>query len=211
MTTSQTTQPLLARAWADGYLPSPERFDEIVTKACEHRPWFNDYVWDNELLKRTIVIKYLADTYTNGRVWEVWRNEEICGILLVERVNMGVDAYFHAIFFDRQLAGKFQPSCTSSRSGCSARLASDPKLLTARGALSSGARTCGRGSGTTPCCFPSRRTSSRPWKRNLWLVLSSLLASVQPLAPLAVSSAAAKLSAHPPLFQGSLIPHSNSC
>jgi hypothetical protein len=106
MTTSQTTQPLLARAWADGYLPSPERFDEIVTKACEHRPWFNDYVWDNELLKRTIVIKYLADTYTNGRVWEVWRNEEICGILLVERVNMGVDAYFHAIFFDRQLAGK---------------------------------------------------------------------------------------------------------
>ena len=97
---------LIARAWSDDYMPSPERFDDIVTAATAHRPWFNDYAWDNDLLKRTIVIRYLAEAFANGRVWEVWRNDALVGILLVDRVNYGSDAYLHAIFFDRQLAGK---------------------------------------------------------------------------------------------------------
>lgn len=98
--------PLLARAWADDYLPTQEQFSAIVDKCMDHRPWFNDYVWDEELLKRTLVIQHLSQAYANGRIWEVWKNDAICGILLVDRVNVGTDAYFHAIFFDHQLAGK---------------------------------------------------------------------------------------------------------
>jgi hypothetical protein len=50
----------------------PERFHYIVEQCCEHRPWFDDYTWEDPALKRTAVIGYLVDAFSNGRLWEVF-------------------------------------------------------------------------------------------------------------------------------------------
>lgn len=37
---------------------------------------------------------------------EVWQNDTLCGILLVDRIDPGVDARCHLVFFDDDLASK---------------------------------------------------------------------------------------------------------
>lgn len=49
---------------------------------------------------------YWLVTHPQHLVWEVWRGEELVGILLLHRITPKVDALLHFVFFDRNLVGK---------------------------------------------------------------------------------------------------------
>lgn len=101
---------LLAIAWDQTYNPQyfPEKFELIVNKCCEHRPWFPDYWWEDERIRRTVVVQTLSSSYIDGRVWEVLRDGELLGILLVNDLRAALDAQCHFIFFDHELRSKRQ-------------------------------------------------------------------------------------------------------
>lgn len=86
------------------------KFLEIVERCCDHRPWFSDHLWENAALRRTEVIKYLADAAGGGKLWEVYHADAqgivLTGIMLLNRVNFKIDAYCHFLFFDHNLRGK---------------------------------------------------------------------------------------------------------
>jgi hypothetical protein len=86
------------------------KYLEIVERCCDHRPWFNDYVWDNPGLRRIAVRDYLADAVANGKLWEVYKAKadsiSLAGIMLLNRLSFKMDAYCHFLFFDHDLGGK---------------------------------------------------------------------------------------------------------
>lgn len=78
----------------------------ILDRACEHRPWFPDHIWNDPPSRRSSARAYLADTFSNGRVWEVWRGNSLLGILLLTDVEPGMNAQCHFLFFDHELRNK---------------------------------------------------------------------------------------------------------
>jgi RimJ/RimL family protein N-acetyltransferase len=51
---------------------------------------------------------YLASTLTDprNRVWEVWSDSQLVGVLLLTRIQPRLDALAHFAFFDRRLTGR---------------------------------------------------------------------------------------------------------
>ena len=91
----------------------PLKLLHILDKVCDHRPWFNDYQWEDVDLRYRIARKYLADGIMNGKLWEVHalqedKPSELVGIILANQVNYYMDALCHFIFFDHKLASKRQ-------------------------------------------------------------------------------------------------------
>jgi hypothetical protein len=110
--------PLVARPFNPSH---PEKIAYILDKCCEHRPWFDDRIWEDYRVRREAANKYLADTAVAGLlitrgtkaeghplVWEVWRADNLLGILLLTDVQAGTSAVAHFIFFDRKLKDKIQ-------------------------------------------------------------------------------------------------------
>lgn len=98
---------IIARAWGTSYMPDPNAFSEIVELCLQHRPWFDDLLWNGPAdEKRTAVIGHLSKAFSTGRIWSVLREGACVGILLLEQVRPHRDALAHFIFFDRQLRNK---------------------------------------------------------------------------------------------------------
>jgi len=89
------------------FTPFPvEKFEHIVTKCTAHRPWFHDYLWKDDAMRRQAVIAYLADAFNAGKIWECWRGDALVGILLVNELTPFLSARCHFLFFDSRLADK---------------------------------------------------------------------------------------------------------
>ena len=89
----------------------PMKLLHILDKVCDHRPWFNDWQWNDKEIRYAAARSYLADALLNGKLWEVYaisedKPSEITGILMLNRVNLNSDAYCHFVFFDHELASK---------------------------------------------------------------------------------------------------------
>lgn len=54
--------------------------------------------------RRTIIAATLVDP--SNVAWEIWRDAELVGILLLTRIVRGLDALAHLAFFDKKLVGK---------------------------------------------------------------------------------------------------------
>lgn len=91
----------------------PQRFLYILNKCCEHRPWFDDWTWEDEEARRKAVIDYLSEAKRDGKLWEVYNGRELVGILLLNGVRLRMDARCHFVFFDRKLKDK-QDICLST-------------------------------------------------------------------------------------------------
>lgn len=81
---------------------------QVLDKACEHRPWFYDYVWEPPELRREVASAYLSDAMLNGKLWIVLSGADIAGLCILNNVRAGLDAQCHFLFFDRELRNKRQ-------------------------------------------------------------------------------------------------------
>ena len=86
----------------------PTKLSYIIDKCCEHQPWFHDFLWEPYETRRRAATGYLSDAFRSGKVWEVWRESELCGILLINEVVPHIGAKCHFIFFDHELRDKRQ-------------------------------------------------------------------------------------------------------
>jgi len=87
----------------------PMKLLTILDRVSEHRPWFNDFQWEDPEIRRQVSREYLADALAFGKLWEVWKIAEtvdLVGIMLLNRVNYKIDASCHFVFFDRDLQTK---------------------------------------------------------------------------------------------------------
>lgn len=81
-------------------------FTRIVDACCEHRPWFNDYLWENAVERRIAVVTYLREAAQEGVLWVVYHGANPMGIVLLNEVQVHVDAKAHFVFFDHKLMDK---------------------------------------------------------------------------------------------------------
>lgn len=87
----------------------PEKFAWIVSKCCEHRPWFHDPLWlGPELARRELVIRRLLEASWYGKLWETrdLAGGATTGVILFDRLDFPIEAYGHFIFFDHELRNK---------------------------------------------------------------------------------------------------------
>lgn len=85
----------------------PEKLATIVTKCCQHKPWFSQRDWDlGEPHRRTLVLGRLSDAHSKS--WEVYKGSELVGLLTADEIVPHQDARTHVIFFDRELRDKRQ-------------------------------------------------------------------------------------------------------
>ena len=73
----------------------PDKLAYILDKCCEHRPWFDDRIWDDYRVRREAANKYLSKTFVNGYVWEVWRADNLLGILLFQDIQFQLSIEFN--------------------------------------------------------------------------------------------------------------------
>lgn len=85
---------------------SLDRWSLLLDKVCEHRPWFDDVAWADPSKKRAVAASYLGDGILHGILWEVWRGDELTGIILLNQLTLGRDGTAHFVFFDHKLADK---------------------------------------------------------------------------------------------------------
>lgn len=85
----------------------PEKLSTILDACVKHDPWFHDFL-DTPEKKREAVSAYLADAFSYGKLWEVWRDNELVGIMMLNEVVPFLDARCHFLFFDGKLADKAQ-------------------------------------------------------------------------------------------------------
>jgi hypothetical protein len=88
------------------FSPEPEKFSALVSMCCAHRPWFHDYIYEDPQVRREAVIAYLADAYNNGKLFEVWKQETLVGVILFNEMVPFIDTRAHFIFFDSKLSDK---------------------------------------------------------------------------------------------------------
>lgn len=79
-----------------------EKLRVILGAALEHPQWFGV----ESTAEHRAEAAYWLLTQPNHLTWEVWRGEELVGILLLWRITPKVDALFHFAFFDANLVGK---------------------------------------------------------------------------------------------------------
>jgi len=92
-------------------LRTPERLALIIEKLAEHRPWFDDRVWENREARVKVTNRYIIDAAQDGAFWEIWkgwRDAELVGVALLNQVDLYNSAQCHFVFFDRKLADKQQ-------------------------------------------------------------------------------------------------------
>lgn len=92
---------------------NPMRLNYIIDKCMEHRPWFDDYTWDDANARRMAIIRYLAVAWREGKLWEVYDGKDLVGVLLLNEIRYRIDALCHFVFFDHKLADK-QALCLST-------------------------------------------------------------------------------------------------
>ena len=104
-----TTAPVVTTLAVPFTPAPPEKFSAIVEACSKHRPWFHDFLWNSgpEVVRQT-VIAHLADAFSNGKLWEVWRGSDLVGILLINELVPFIDARCHFLFFDSKLSDKEQ-------------------------------------------------------------------------------------------------------
>ena len=89
------------------FTPLPiEKFERLVSGCTAHRPWFDDALWENEQTRRETVIAYLSDAHNNGKLFEVWKKDELVGIILFNELVPFRDVRCHFVFLDSQLKNK---------------------------------------------------------------------------------------------------------
>ena len=90
----------------------PFKITHILDEVCKHRPWFSDKLWEDPEVRRSSASAYLADALANGKLFEVHAVDgeviELVGVMLLNRVNYGIDGVCHFIFFDGELQSKRQ-------------------------------------------------------------------------------------------------------
>lgn len=85
----------------------PEKLSGILDKCELHRPWYSDQLWDDVAIRRQATIAYLVDASSNGKLWEVHRDGDIVGLLMLNELTPFVSGRAHMIFFDSKLSDKF--------------------------------------------------------------------------------------------------------
>lgn len=95
------------------FTPLPlEKLERILDASVRHRPWYSDQIWDSgPEYVRQVTIAHLADAFTNGKLWEVWRGNELTGILLINELVPFQDCRAHFLFYDNVLSDKAQLCC----------------------------------------------------------------------------------------------------
>ena len=99
---TQTNLP----CFAVPFNPYPEKLTLILDGLCQHRPWFPDQLWADPAVRRKAASRRLVEWMADGMVWEAWRGDTLVGILGVDRVVPGHEAYCHFVFLDRKLSDK---------------------------------------------------------------------------------------------------------
>jgi len=99
---SATTELLLAVPW-EPFTGNPAR-NEVILNACAEMP--NLFPLPLQTVEERKVAVAHVLTAPDSYAWEVWRRDELVGILLVSKVIPGLDALAHFAFFDRALFGR---------------------------------------------------------------------------------------------------------
>jgi len=98
------TEPLTAipfEAWP------PERLARLVTACQMYKPWYSDDVWlSGEVYRRSLVLARLSNPAS--RSWEVYRGDQLVGLLHADEIVPKQDAKCHFVFFDHVLVDKRQ-------------------------------------------------------------------------------------------------------
>lgn len=83
----------------------PEKCTTVLTKSMIHRLWFPDYQWQQSELdrKKMIAACLLAP---DARAFEVYKSDELVGILLLSDIKIPLDAQCHMLFWDKSLVDK---------------------------------------------------------------------------------------------------------
>ena len=84
------------------------KFEYLLDQCCQHRPWFDDWAWEDKFERRKIVIGHIAKATTSGFVFEVWSGAKLVGLIILNEVAYRTDCRCHFIFFDRRLKDKQQ-------------------------------------------------------------------------------------------------------
>lgn len=85
----------------------PEKLALIVSKCCEHKPWFSQHDWETgEAHRRALVIGRLSDGHSKS--WEVYRGKDLVGLLTADEIVPEQDCKAHFLFFDHELRSKRQ-------------------------------------------------------------------------------------------------------
>lgn len=83
----------------------PEKLSYILQQALVFRPWFSDYLWQqDEAAKKTAVAAYLVDA--QSRAWEVYKDDQLVGLVLCNHIRIPLDAQCHFLFWDKSLIDK---------------------------------------------------------------------------------------------------------
>ena len=93
----------------------PFKIMYILDQVCKHRPWFNDYLWEDEKVRRESASGYMADALANGVLLEVYKVDpgaeeptSLVGIIMLNQVTYKIGGTCHFIFFDGELQSKRQ-------------------------------------------------------------------------------------------------------
>jgi len=85
----------------------PEKLANIVTLCQQYRPWYSDDVWlSGETYRRTLVLSRLSNPAS--RSWEVYREQQLVGLLHADEIVPKQDCLCHFLFFDNELRSKRQ-------------------------------------------------------------------------------------------------------
>ena len=84
------------------FVSTQAKVQKILEACIAHPWWFNAPATDEE--RALAAATLLHDPF--NRIWEVWRGGVFVGLLLLWRIQPGVDAVMHFIFFDQNLVGK---------------------------------------------------------------------------------------------------------
>ena len=99
-------EAIKAGCFAVDFAPTPEKLSYILDHAEQHRPWYDDFTWEDPTQRRALANRHLAHIAVTGRIWEVWRGAKIVGILSLGDVVARSDATCHLLFLDHVLADK---------------------------------------------------------------------------------------------------------
>lgn len=85
----------------------PERLARLVSACQVYKPWYSDDTWlSGEAYRRSLVLARLSNP--ESKSWEVYKNDELVGLLHADFIVPKQDAHCHFVFFDHILVDKRQ-------------------------------------------------------------------------------------------------------
>jgi len=85
----------------------PERLARLVNACQIYKPWYSDDVWlSGEAYRRSLVLARLSNPESQS--WEVFRGDDLVGLLHADDIVPKQDASCHFVFFDHVLVDKRQ-------------------------------------------------------------------------------------------------------